>query len=182
MKEIRVHGRGGQGTVVAARMLATAFVYENKWASGFPVFGVERRGAPLTAFVRFDDKPIREKTKVYNPDCLIVIDSHLFGSIDLFQGIKEGCILVGNVPAPLKERCHKNVRVIGFVDATGIAIQEIGRSITNTCMLGAFARTTSWLKLNSVLSALKEYFRGEILEKNMRAVVRGFEETSITRF
>ncbi len=182
LKEIRIHGRGGQGAVVTARVLATAFVFDGKWASGFPLFGVERRGAPVTAFVRFDDKPIREKTKIYSADCLIVIDSHLFHSVDVFQGIRERCVLVVNSPVSPTEQYHKNLRAIGSVDATEIAVQEIGRSITNTCMLGAFAHTTGWVRLDSVLSALKEYFEGDILKRNMRAVGRGFEEASINEF
>jgi Pyruvate/2-oxoacid:ferredoxin oxidoreductase gamma subunit len=82
----------------------------------------------------------------------------------------------------LREQVHGNLAKIGSVDATGIALQEIGMSITNTCMLGAFARTTGWVKLKSVLSALEEYFEGEKLERNLRAVRRGFEETNIVEF
>ncbi|MCK4787040.1 MAG: 2-oxoacid:acceptor oxidoreductase family protein [Desulfobacteraceae bacterium] len=182
MKEIKIHGRGGQGAAVAARILTTALVYEGKWASGFPVFGVERRGAPLTAFVRLDDKPIREKTKIYSADSLIVIDPYFFHSSDVFQGIREDCILVVNSPVSLTEQYHKNLRVIGSVDATEIAVQEIGRPITNTCMLGAFARSTAWVQLDSLLSALEEYFQGDILERNIKAVARGFEETRVTAF
>ena len=120
MKEIRIHGRGGQGAAVASRILTTAFVYEGKWACGFPVFGFERRGAPLAAFVRFDDKQIREKTRVYTPDCLIVIDSHLFDSSSTFQGLKEEGLLAVNAPEAIAVQPHKNLRIVGSVDATGI--------------------------------------------------------------
>jgi len=182
MKEIRIHGRGGQGSAVAARILTTAFVYEGKWASGFPVFGVERRGAPITAFVRFNDRPIREKTKIYQADSLVVIDSHLLHALDVFQGVREGCILVVNSPVPLTGQYQTYVHAIGLVDATEISVQEIGRSITNTCMLGAFARSTGWIRLDSVLSALNDYFSGDMLDRNMRAVRRGYQETTLMRF
>ena len=181
MKEIRIHGRGGQGAAVASRILTTAFVNEGKWACGFPLFGVERRGAPVAAFVRFNNKLIRERSRVYNPDCLIVIDSRLFHSPDIFEGIKDGGVLVVNAPDVPKVRFHDNLKIVGSVDATGIGVQEIGMSITNTCMIGAFARTTGWIDLDSVLSALREYFGDEKLERNIRAVTRGFEETSIVK-
>ena len=155
--------------MVAARMLTIAFVHEKKWASGFPVFGVERRGAPITAFVRFNEKPIREKTKIYSADCLIVLDSHLFHSVAVFQGIRKDCVLV-------------EFRSVGSVNAVGISVQELGKSITNTCMLGAFARATGWVEVNSVISALGEYFKGKLLEQNIRAVKRGYEETEIRVF
>ena len=182
MKEIRIHGRGGQGAVVAARMLTTAFVHEKKWASGFPVFGVERRGAPITAFVRFNEKPIREKTKIYSADCLIVLDSHLFHSVDVFQGIRKDCVLVMNSAEIVDKRYVEELRSVGSVNAMGISVQELGKSITNTCMLGAFARATGWVEVNSVISALGEYFKGKLLEQNIRAVKRGYEETKIRIF
>lgn len=168
--------------MVAARMLTTAFVHEKKWANGFPVFGVERRGAPITAFVRFDEKPIREKTKIYSADCLIVIDSHLFHSVDVFQGIRKDCVLVMNSAEIVNEQYIEKLRAIGSVDATGISVQEIGRSITNTCMLGAFARATGWVEMDSVISALGGYFKEELLEQNIRAVKRGYEETEMRIF
>jgi len=182
VKEIRIHGRGGQGAAVASRILTTAFVHGGKWAAGFPVFGVERRGAPLEAFVRFNNKQIREKSKIYNPDCLIIIDPSLYHSTNIYQGIMEEGVLVVNAPDTLKERIHENLKIVGSVNATGIAVQEIGASITNTCMLGAFARTSGWIELNSILSALEEYFSGDKLERNVKAVTRGFEETDIVKF
>ena len=96
MKEIRIHGRGGQGAVIAARMLASAFVIEGKCIASFPMYGFERRGAPVVAFTRLDDKPIWGKTQVYNPDCLVVIDPTLFKLPALFTGLKRGGILIAN--------------------------------------------------------------------------------------
>ena len=182
MKEIRWHGRGGQGAVVAARVLATAFVREDKIAMAFPKFGAERRGAPVVAFNGFSDKPIREKTELYHPDCLIVIDPLLMRNVNVFQGIKANGILVMNGTHPMTEQYPENLRVIGLVDATRIGLEEIGRPISNSTMLGAFARTTDWVKLDSILTSLEEYFTGGVLQKNIRCVQRGYEETRVTKF
>lgn len=182
MKEIRIHGRGGQGAVVAARIMVIAFVREGKWGSGFPTFGAERRGAPVMAFVRLDDRPVRERSRVYYPDCLVVIDPQLVRSTSIFDGIKRGGVLVLNAAEPVREKPHQNLGIIGFVDATKIGLEEVGMPITNTCMLGAFARTTGWVQLDSILSSLEEYFSGDILKKNQRCVERGFGETEVVKF
>ncbi len=182
MKEIRLHGRGGQGVVTAARMLAIAFVLEGKYASAFPLFGTERRGAPVTAFVRFDDKPILQNTQVYEPDCLLILDPLQARSTAVFSGLNQGGIVVLSTAKPAVERPNPSVGTIGFVDAMAIALQEIGRPIVNTCMLGSFARTTGWITLDSILSSLKEYFDGSRLESNINCVKRGFENTHVIKF
>jgi len=163
-------------------MLTSALVNEKKWASGFPMFGVERRGAPVAAFARFDDKPIREKTQIYSPDCLVVIDSRLIRSAGIFEGIKPGSILVLNTPHLIEENPNKNLKMIGMIDATEVGLKEIGLPATNTCMLGAFARTTAWVGLESLIQSLSEYFEGDMLKKNIRCVERGFEEVAIVKF
>lgn len=182
MKEIRWHGRGGQGAVVAARVLATAFVREEKVAMAFPRFGAERRGAPVVAFTSFNDKPIREKTQLYHPDCLIVIDPLLMRSVDVFPGVNKDSILVIDKVEPVTESYHENLSVIASVDATKIGLEEIGRPITNTSMLGAFARATDWVQLDSILASLEEYFTGTMLQKNIRCAQRGYEETKVIKF
>jgi len=182
MKEIRWHGRGGQGAVIAARTLASAFVREGKSSMAFPKFGPERRGAPVMSFNRFDDKVIREKTQIYHPDCLIVIDPQLMRYVDIFEGVKPGCILVIDTAAPTIERYHQNLSLIGTVNATRIGLEELDRRITNTSMLGAFAKTTGWVKLESILNSLEEYFAGDMLLRNTRCVERAYEETRVTKF
>lgn len=182
MKEIRWHGRGGQGAVVAARVLATAVDKEGKFVMALPKFGAERRGAPVVAFTGFDDKPIRQKTQLYHPDCLIVIDPLLIRSVDVFEGIETGGILVIDAAEALTEPYHKNLGVTGFVDATRIGLEEIGRPITNTCMLGAFSRTTGWVQPDSILASLEEYFTGSVLQKNVRCVQRGYDETKVIKY
>ena len=96
VKEIRFHGRGGQGAVTAAKMLASAAAEEGKCVASFPMYGFERRGMPVIAFTRVDDKPIREKTQIYTPDCLMVIDPTLLGLPNLFDGLKPGGVLILN--------------------------------------------------------------------------------------
>ena len=182
MKEIRFHGRGGQGAVLAARMLAAAFVIEGKHVASFPMYGFERRGAPVVAFTRLDDKPIREKTQIYNPDCLVVIDPSLMNLPALFSGLKPEGILILNSPRPLENRLNDNLKLAGVVNATQIAVEEIGRDIPNTCLLGAFAATTGWVNLKSILSSLGDYFSGGILQRNIRSTERGFQEVNVSKW
>lgn len=183
MKEIRWHGRGGQGAVVAAKILAASLDKEGKSAMAFPKYGSERRGAPVIAFSGFDEEPIRQKTELYEPDCLVVLDPTLVRSVQgLFAGIKKGAVMVINAPDAVTERLHPHLSVIGSADATSIGLEEIGRPITNTCMLGVIARTTGWVKLDSILVTLPEYFSGTILEKNLTCIKRGYDETRISTF
>jgi 2-oxoacid:acceptor oxidoreductase gamma subunit (pyruvate/2-ketoisovalerate family) len=182
VKEIRIHGRGGQGAVTAARMLASAFVVEGKYVASFPMYGFERRGAPVQAFTRLDDKPIREKTQVYNPDCMVVIDPTLMKISTLFSGLKPGGVLILNSPKPLETQIDKNLTIAGVVNATQIAVEEIGRDIPNTCLLGAFAATTEWIKLDSILASLKDYLSGDMLQRNIRSCERGYREVKILKW
>ncbi|MBN1692356.1 MAG: 2-oxoacid:acceptor oxidoreductase family protein [Dehalococcoidales bacterium] len=182
MKEIRIHGRGGQGAVLAARMLASAFVQEGKSVASFPMYGFERRGAPVVAFTRIDDKPIREKTQIYNPDCIIVIDPGLLSLPTLFTGLKPESVFILNSPKKLPEKPNDNLKIGGVVDATGIAVEVIGRDIPNTCLLGAFAAATSWLKLESILKVLPDYLSGDILQRNLKSAERGYKEVEVTKW
>jgi 2-oxoacid:acceptor oxidoreductase gamma subunit (pyruvate/2-ketoisovalerate family) len=182
VKEIRIHGRGGQGAVLAARMLASAFVAEGKHVASFPMYGFERRGAPVVAFTRVDDKPIREKTQIYNPDCLIVIDPGLLSLPTLFTGIRPEAAFILNSLRKLTARPDENIKIVGVVNATGIAVQEIGRDIPNTCLLGAFAAATGWLQLESILACLPDYLSGDILQRNLKSTERGYREVEVTKW
>jgi 2-oxoacid:acceptor oxidoreductase gamma subunit (pyruvate/2-ketoisovalerate family) len=182
LKEFRIHGRGGQGAVMAARMLASAFVVEGKCVASFPMYGFERRGAPVQAFTRVDDKPIREKTQVYNPDLMMVIDPTLLKLNTLFSGLKPNGILIVNRSTALKTRLDPNMSLAGVVNATQIAMEEIGRDIPNTCLLGALAATTQWVKLESIIQSMGEYLSGDMLQKNIRSVERGFKEVKIIKW
>jgi 2-oxoacid:acceptor oxidoreductase gamma subunit (pyruvate/2-ketoisovalerate family) len=167
---------------MAARMLASAFVTEGKFVASFPMYGFERRGAPVVAFTRVDDKPIREKTQIYNPDCMIVIDPGLMKLPALFNGLKPEGVLILNSPNPLKTRPSENLKIGGLVNATQIAVEEIGRDIPNTCLLGAFTAATGWLDLQSLLSCLGDYLSGDILERNLRSAERGYREVEVVRW
>lgn len=166
MLSIVFHGRGGQGAVTAAELLAVAASYEGKSSQAFPVFGVERRGAPVTAFCRIDDKPIRVHQQIYEPDIVVVLDKTLIDVVDVCKGLKEdGTVIVNS-----KEKPNVKAKNVYFVDATEIALKHIGAAITNTAMLGAFSKATGVVKLDSVKKAIGERFDGETAEKNKAAI------------
>jgi 2-oxoacid:acceptor oxidoreductase gamma subunit (pyruvate/2-ketoisovalerate family) len=181
MIEIRMLGRGGQGAYISAEMLAAAFVREGKYATAFPMFGGERRGAPVNVFVRYDDKPIRLRSQIYYPDCCIITDPLLALTPNALKGLKPGGVVVMNQPHPSVEKPHENTDVLAVVDATGIALEEVGRPITNTVMLGAFVKATGSVALESVLETFKQYFKQKLLESNIRCARRGMEETKVIR-
>jgi 2-oxoacid:acceptor oxidoreductase gamma subunit (pyruvate/2-ketoisovalerate family) len=182
MKEIRIHGRGGQGAVIASEMLAGALLAAGKYAASFPMFSGQRRGAPVMAFLRFDDKPIREKTQIYNPHCLIITDPAIATFPRVYEGLREGGIAVINSTHPLPAKPHPNIKTLAYVDATGIALQELGIPVTNTCMMGTFAGVTGWVPLEPVYEALKMYFHGDPLKRNMKAAERGSREFQIVEY
>lgn len=159
MKEIRFHGRGGQGAVIASNILASAAFLEGKDVQAFPYFGVERRGAPVTAFTRIDDKPIRIKYQIYNPDYVVVLDESLLKAVDVTAGLREnGIVIVNTRRSP--EAVGLKAGRLATVDATEIAISHgLGSKvapIVNTVMLGAFVTVTKEVKLEDVLVSLRE--------------------------
>ncbi len=179
MKEIRFHGRGGQGVVMGAEMLAYAFVLEGKFASSFPTFGAERRGAPVAAFLRFDDKPVRETHQIYKPDCVMCLDPFIGRQGTIFTGLKGDGITIINTPKEKLDVWPEALKKLGLIDATALALEEIGRAIVNTCMLGVIAKVTGWVKLESVLASLDMNFEGKLLKKNAELVRRGYENVKI---
>ena len=152
-KEIRFHGRGGQGAVLAARMLASAFAAEGQHVASFPMYGFERRGMPVVAFTRVDEEVIWEKTQIYEPDCMMVIDPTLLALDKLFEGLKAGGTLILNSKKPLDGPPTEDLKNVGTVNATQIALDEIGRDIPNTCLLGALAKTTGWIGIDPILNS-----------------------------
>ena len=181
MYEIRFHGRGGQGAVLAAKILAKALVQEGKFIKAVPSFGFERRGAPVASFLRFDEKEIRQTTNIYHPDWIVCIDPTLFRTVDIFEGVKDGGILVQATAKDVKEvPIPKLVKKVGLCNAFHIALGVFARSITNTIMLGALLKTTHVVSLDSLNQALEEVaFRDAALGKNIEAVRRGYEETRV---
>lgn len=178
-KEIRIHGRGGQGTVLSSKILATAFAYEGLHVASFPMFGFERRGMPVKAFTRFDKQPIREKTQIYTPDCVMVIDPTLLHLTTLYSGLKPGGVVIVNSANLYKKRPYSNESKTGVINATQVALSEIGRDIPNTCLIGALAATTGWVSLEAVIVGMSQYLDGEKLSKNIRNAERGYKEVEV---
>ncbi len=174
MIEIRFHGRGGQGAVTAAEILAKAAFEDGKYCQAFPFFGAERKGAPVMAFTRINDNPIRRRYQVYNPDYVIVLDDTLLEAVDVLSGLKEGgkVIINSNSDVNLGENIDYH-----NIDATGIALDILGVPIVNTVMLGAFAKVTGIVSLDSLVKVTKETFPGKIGEKNAEAVKIAYEQT-----
>lgn len=162
MIEIRFHGRGGQGAVTGSETLAHAFFIEGKFVQAFPAFGVERRGAPVMAFLRVDDKPINLRNQIYTPDHVVVLDSSLLESINVTDGLKEGGTVLINGKKPpeyYRKKVSSRFRLF-LVDAGGIAVEHgLGspsNPIVNTAILGAFSKATGLVKIESVLKAIDE--------------------------
>lgn len=181
MKQIRLHGRGGQGVVTAAELVAIAAFKNDYEAQAFPSFGVERTGAPVKAFVRVDKKFIRTREQVYNPDILIILDATLIGTVDLFSDCDKDTQVVVNTTKKPKDLDIKvgpkgtklPLRNIAAVDATNIALEIFGKNLANTTILGALAKAVPFITLDSLKEAVKEKFeeKGEaIVEKNIQAV------------
>ncbi len=176
MIEVRFHGRGGQGAVTAARLLVEAAFLEGKYGQAFPFFGAERRGAPIVAFARIDDKPIRTRTQVYEPSHVVVLDPTLLEVTNVAAGLKAGGIVVVNAKeAPTGLPAGR----LAVVDATGIALETLGAPITNTAILGALARATKLVSLDSLVRAVGNYFGDKLAEKNIAAVRVAYERTKL---
>jgi 2-oxoacid:acceptor oxidoreductase gamma subunit (pyruvate/2-ketoisovalerate family) len=178
MIEIRFHGRGGQGAVTSAELLALAAINEGKYAQAFPSFGPERRGAPVQVFSRVDDKPIRLRSQIYEPDVVLVLDPSLVNIMDVTVGLKEGGAVVVNTTNSLDELSTKlaiRKGKIGVVDGTSIARKYLGRPITNTTMLGALIRATGVVNIEHMHEPLHHRF-GPIAAKNEEAMRAAYRE------
>ncbi len=170
MIEYRIHGRGGQGSVAAAYLLAAAAFEAGFTCQAFPAFGAERRGAPVTAFVRVDAKPITLRSQVQSPDYLIVQDETLLLDPNLTAGLKPGGAMLVNSRNPADEIAKRfNTRVVS-IDATAMAMKEIGKPIPNTALLAAFLALTDQMPQSALVAALKGRFRGALLEKNLALI------------
>ena len=171
MIEIRFHGRGGQGSVTAAEILAQAAFKDGKYVQAFPFFGVERRGAPVMAFTRIDDEPIELRYQIYNPDYVLVLDDGLLNVVDVFSGIKDNTEVIINT----QEFEGSGKHVVHNIDATGIALDLLGRNIVNTIILGYFAKKTQIVSIESLIEVIKETFPGKIGELNAEATKQAYE-------
>jgi len=174
MRELRIHGRGGQGSVTAAELIATAAFTAGVFSQAFPAFGVERRGAPVQAFVRFSDQKIRLRSQVYEPNYVIVQDSTLIRDVNVFSGMKEGGIAIINTEKKVEFNIPKGVKTISF-DATKIAIEEIGLPITNTTLMGAFAAASGEITIDALKKAIDERFPEKLAITNFAAAKRAYD-------
>lgn len=170
MIEVRFHGRGGQGGVTAADLLAKAAYYDgHKGVQSFPYFGAERRGAPVKAFTRIADEEINVRSQVYTPDIVAVLDSTILELIDVTEGLKEGGKIIVNSPKSAKELGIPKGHVYTY-DGTGIALKRGllvgGLPVVNTTMLGAFAKATGLVKLETVQKIICENWKGKVGERN----------------
>ena len=179
MFQVRIHGRGGQGVVTAAELLAQAGFDEGKHAQAFPSFGSERTGAPVVAFCRISDTPIRSREPIAHPDGLIVQDATLLKQIDVFAGLSQGGFVLINSKEDLdslgvtSEMRSENKVLI--VPATEIAIQYVGRPVPNAVLLGAFSAFTSAVTIDSVVDAIGHKFKSKVAEANATAARVAYE-------
>ena len=175
MKEIRIHGRAGQGAITTATLLAWAAFEEGQESLAFPHFGAERMGAPMNAFVRLDREPIRERTQVRQPDYVLVLDSTLLRGYDILAGVKPGAVAVVNTTLKAQDLGLKGARVVA-VPASRIAEEVIGRADrSNTALLGALAAATGVVSLEALKKAARSNFPGPVGEKNALAMEKAYE-------
>ena len=180
MIEIRLHGRGGQGAVTSAELLALAAITEGKYAQAFPSFGPERRGAPVVAYCRISDEQIKVRAAIVKPDIVLVLDPSILRLVDVSNGLKADGVLVTNTrfsPEEIKKELGVKPR-LATVDATGIAREELGLPITNTTMLGALLKSSAVVDKGSMIEPLQERF-GRIAERNIKAFERAYKETKL---
>jgi len=181
MVEIRFHGRGGQGAVTSAELLALAAIQEGKYAQAFPAFGAERRGAPVLAFTRISNEPIKLRTGIYYPDIVMILDPSLVASVPVTAGLKQGGLVVINskrIPQIWRKELKREDIKVSTVDATSIAMQELGVPITNVVMLGALIKVEPLVELKSLETFIAERFP-KIAEKEIKAFERAYEEARV---
>jgi len=185
--EVRIHGRGGQGVVTAAELLSVAAFDEGRHAQAFPSFGSERTGAPVVSFCRFGDTPIRTREPIAEPDALIVQDPTLLHQVDLFAGLRpQGYVLINSsrdlAALGLEELTERfGAERLLAVPATELAREHLGRPLPNAALLGGFAALTGALRLDSVIAAIRERFRGEAGERNAAAAGACYHEVERER-
>lgn len=162
----------------AGETLALAAFYEGKYTQSFPYFGAERRGAPVVAYTRLNEVPIRVRTGIHNPNCIVVLDNKLIKTVNVLEGLQDGGAIVINAPEwNLELPNDVKPSIMAFSDATRIALETIGQPITNMAMLGAFSKATGWVAIDSICKAIKKKFSGSISEKNVKAAELAYRDT-----
>jgi pyruvate ferredoxin oxidoreductase gamma subunit len=183
MLEIRWHGRGGQGAVTASKVLAESAMSLGKFIQAFPEYGSERQGAPVKSFTRISEKRIMDHSQVKTPDAVIVLDPSLLDAVDVTEGLKEDGIVLINTesqPVEMRNKMKLQGRKVYTVDATGISLRHLGKSIPNTPMIGAFVGITKLLAPESVADDFRVKFKGkfkdEIVEGNVQCILDAAKE------
>ncbi|HLN15859.1 MAG TPA: 2-oxoacid:acceptor oxidoreductase family protein [Acidimicrobiales bacterium] len=178
--EVRFHGRGGQGVVTAAELLAVAAFEDGAYAQAFPSFGSERTGAPVASFCRIADVPIRTREPVMEPDVLIVLDPTLLHQVDLFAGLRPDAYVLLNTVKSFDElgigefvSGLRHERLL-TVPATEMALRHVGRSVPGSVLLGGYAAMTGRVSLPAVVAALRERFSGAVADGNVAAAEEAF--------
>ncbi|MCW8802594.1 MAG: 2-oxoacid:acceptor oxidoreductase family protein [Candidatus Bathyarchaeota archaeon] len=181
LKEFRWHGRGGQGAWTASELLARAAIHEGKYIQSFPEFGPERMGAPVKAYTRISDEPIRLHSAVYHPNLAIVMDPTLLATVPVTQGLSEDGILIINTtkdPKTIKAELNMKQGTVWTVPASEIAMRILGRGITNTAMLGVVARATGVVEMESIEKAVNDRFPEQLAEKNIGVIKEAYKEAN----
>lgn len=180
--KIRFHGRGGQGVVTASRLVAEAALKEGKKVQSFPAFGAERKGAPIKAFTKISDEPILNRSQIYNPNIVVVLDPTLLKVENVTEGLEKDGTIIINIeknPDQLKSELKLNNKV-ATINATKIALETLGTAITNTPILGALAKVTGIVSLDAIIEVTKERFKQGLVEKNINAIKRAYEEVKMS--
>jgi pyruvate ferredoxin oxidoreductase gamma subunit len=181
MLEIRFHGRGGQGAVTSAELMAQTAIGMGKHAQAFPSFGPERRGAPVTAFLRISDHPIRIREKVYNPDVVVVLDPTVMAVTKVDNGLKPDGVLLINTTHPIEllRKQYGFTQKISTIDAMGIALEVLKVPITNTVMLGAFSKVLGQATPADVKEPFEHRFGPSLAPKHLDAFARAYKEARL---
>jgi pyruvate ferredoxin oxidoreductase gamma subunit len=181
--QMRWHSRGGQGAKTAADFFTQVAISEGKYSQAFPEYGPERSGAPMRSYTRVSSEPIKLHSAVYTPNTVIILDPTLIGTVDVLEGLSEdGAVIINTRLSPGEARKEFNVsgRKVHTIDATGIALDELGRNIPNMPMVGALVKVTGLVQLDNVIEGLRKTFSGkfgkEVVEKNVKAINRAYEE------
>lgn len=186
MLEVLFHGRGGQGAVTSANLLVAAALRDgHKGLQAFPLFGAERRGAPVKAFARISDIEVNLRSQIYNPDLVVVLDPGLLKLVDVSAGLKEGGVLILNTTHKPSDFEFSHHYKVATVDAAGIALhhklQVGGIPIINTPILGVVPRVTDYISLDAIEKAIKAQWKGEAGERNAAAAHQAYAETEVNR-
>jgi pyruvate ferredoxin oxidoreductase gamma subunit len=180
--QVRIHGRGGQGAVTAAELLSVAAFLEGRHAQAFPSFGSERTGAPVMAFCRIDDRPIRVREPVTRPDALVIQDATLLHQVNVFEGLRPGGPVLINSPRGADDLGLRTLTgPVLTVPATAIAVRHFGRPVPSAVLLGGLAALTGCVTIDSLTAAVQERFPGGLGQANADAAREAYEYVEVAR-